>query len=98
MSVNWIIWQTSLQVFLRTHREPYTTVVIPCFGAEGVLVGPEFRVNRLTAFGHYDPAVHMAPNGHFVVVLRGFFQDSVNGNHILAQRCFPQGVPFGVGP
>ena len=61
------------------------------FASSGSPLGPEFRVNTLTAGDQYRPDVSADPSGNFVVVWQnGFF-----GSGVFGQRYSAAGAPLG---
>lgn len=62
------------------------------FGADGSLVGPEFRINTSTNGDQDSPQVAIAADGSFVAVWTG---DDGNESGIFGQRFSPNGTPIG---
>lgn len=64
------------------------------FGADGLPLAPEFRVNTFTPGAQIRPAVAMAASGSFVVVWQSHAQDGSEFG-IRAQRYNAEGAPVG---
>jgi hypothetical protein len=62
-------------------------------GAQGVPVGPEFRVNSFTPGAQREPSVAADSAGNFVVVWQSYSQDPLTG--VFGQRYTSSGAPLG---
>jgi len=81
-----VVWESYLQdeSLMGVYGQRYTS--------SGAPVGPEFRVNTVTAFGQDAPAVAVDSSGNFVVVWRGNSQEA---DGVVGQRYASSGVPVG---
>jgi hypothetical protein len=65
------------------------------YASSGTALGPEFRVNTVTATNQYKPSVAMAAAGDFVVVWANYYTAGLGNLDVFAQRYKSTGAPLG---